>query len=135
VILVDTNVLVGLVDARDAYHDRAAAGLRRARGQALLVTEAVLSEACFLLAGSWVRRRLGFLLASLSVRRLVLDEPWLDDVFAWLDRYATHRPDFADAQLAVAASRETRRRVWTYDSEFKTTWRRLDGSHIPLFGV
>jgi predicted nucleic acid-binding protein len=133
-ILVDTNILVGLVDARDSHHDRAARDLRRTQRVAILVTEAVLSEACFLLPGRWARRRLRFLLGALSVRRLVLEESWQNEIFEWLDSYGSHHPDFADAQLAVAASQETRLRVWTYDSEFKTTWRRTDGSRIPLFG-
>jgi predicted nucleic acid-binding protein len=47
VILVDTNVLVALVDKRDRHQARAARDLRRAQGKALFVIEPVLSEACF----------------------------------------------------------------------------------------
>jgi len=32
----------------------------------------------------------------------------------------------------VLASRDRRVRVWTYDDEFVTVWRRLDGSRVPL---
>jgi predicted nucleic acid-binding protein len=135
VILVDTNVLVALVDKRDGHHARAARDLRRARGKALFVIEPVLSEACFLLPDRVARRRLRFLFDALSIRRLVLEEPWRDEVFAWLDRYATHEPDFADAQLVVAASRNPRAQIWTYDREFKTTWRRPNGGHIAAFGT
>ena len=133
-ILVDTSVLVALVEERDAHHARASRDLRRARGEALFVMEAVVSEACFLLPGRSARRRLRFLFDALSVRRLVLEEPWQGEVFDWLDRYATHDPDFADAQLVVSASRNARSRVWTYDREFKTIWRRTDGKRIALFG-
>ena len=53
-------------------------------------------------------------------------------MFRWLDRYAEHEPDWADGYLAVVSSRERKAKVWTYDSEFRTTWRRLDGTRIPL---
>ena len=38
----------------------------------------------------------------------------------------------ADAYLAVVSGIERRFKVWTYDSEFRTTWRRADGTRIPL---
>jgi predicted nucleic acid-binding protein len=132
VILVDTNVLVALVDERDHLHERAARDLHRARGKPLLTIEAVLSESCFLLVRKAARQRLRFLLHALSVRRFMLAEPWEDDVFAWLEQYSSHQPDFADAQIVIALSREPKWRAWTYDSEFRTTWRRIDGTRIPL---
>jgi predicted nucleic acid-binding protein len=132
-ILVDTNVLVALVDERDQLHERASRDLRRARGKALLTMDAVLAEAFFLLPRAAVRRRLRFLLGTLAIGRITLADPWEDDVFGWLERYASHEPDFADALLVVAVSRETRWRVWTYDGEFRTTWRRMDGTRIVLF--
>jgi hypothetical protein len=56
---------------------------------------------------------------------------WLE-VFDWLDRYEEHEPDWADGYLAVISGHERRFRVWTYDREFRTIWRRADGSRIPL---
>jgi predicted nucleic acid-binding protein len=133
VILVDTSVLVALVDERDQLHERATRDLRRARGKPLLLIDAVLAEACFLLPRATARRRLRFLLSALSIRRIVLDASWEEDVFGWLEQYGSHEPDFADAELVVAVSREPRWRVWTYDGEFRTTWRRMDGTRITLF--
>jgi predicted nucleic acid-binding protein len=63
-----------------------------------------------------------------------LEPPWWKEVFDWLDRYAEHEPDFADAQLAVISGRNRTDRVWTYDREFRDIWRRPDGSKIPVLG-
>ncbi len=130
-ILVDTNVLVALVDDRDGLHGRAAADLRRPRKQMLHVLDAVLSEACFLLPELAARERLRFLLTRLAIRSLSLDETWWPDVFDWLERYAEHEPDLADAQLVVASGRN-KCKIWTYDREFSSVWRRPDGSRVPL---
>ena len=132
-ILVDANVLIALVDEDDALRQKATRDLRRARGRNLAVTAAVLAEACFVLAEGWHRHRLRFLLDHLAIRDVRLEDPWRDEVFAWLEKYAEHEPDFADAELAVAASRTRGARVWTYDREFRIVWRQPNGARIPLF--
>src|SRR5262249_55874519 len=109
------------------------ADLRHAVRQPLRVFDSVLAEAHFLLPESAARKRIWFLLTRLAIRSLVFDETWWPDIESWLEKYAEHEPDFADAQLVVASSVK-KSRVWTYDGEFKTVWRRLDGSRIPLFG-
>jgi predicted nucleic acid-binding protein len=53
-------------------------------------------------------------------------------VFHWLTKYAEHEPDWADACIAVLCGHDKRLKVWTYDREFRTTWRRLDGTVIPM---
>jgi len=55
------------------------------------------------------------------------DSPRGLDVFAI--GYAEHEPDWCDAELAVLASRETIS-IWTYDAEFRATWRAPDGSRL-----
>jgi hypothetical protein len=35
--------------------------------------------------------------------------------------------------LAVLSGKDRRLRLWTYDREFRTTWRRPDGTVVPLF--
>ena len=72
------------------------------------------------------------MLDRLAIALVELPSPWWDDVFDWLERYAEHDPDLADAQLAVLCSKKSDYRVWTYDKEFQSVWRRLDGSRIPL---
>lgn len=133
-ILVDTTPLVALCDPRDRLHANAMRDLDRIARRALVLAAPVLTEACFLLDHPVQRGRLQRLLADLDVRPFRSDDEtamWLD-VFRWLGRYAEHDPDWADGYLAVASSREKRAKVWTYDEEFRTTWRRLDGTRIPL---
>jgi hypothetical protein len=38
----------------------------------------------------------------------------------------------ADGCIAVLSGRDRRLKVWTYDREFRTTWRRPDGTVIPM---
>jgi predicted nucleic acid-binding protein len=95
------------------------------------VISVVLSETCFLLEQSHLRKRLRLLLERLSVRALELEEPWWGDVFDWLARYADHEPDLCDAMLAVLASRN-KSQIWTYDSEFRKLWRAPDGRPLHV---
>ncbi len=133
-ILVDTAPLVALSDPRDALHSRAVRDLDRLARHPLATCSVVLAEACFLLDHPVQRERLRRLLAELPVRPVAVAEEasvW-EDAFRWMGRYAEHEPDWADAYLAVLSGKDTRARVWTYDGEFRTTWRRLDGGRIPL---
>ena len=54
------------------------------------------------------------------------------EVLDWLTKYADHEPDWADACLAILSERDKNLKVWTYDREFRTTWRRSNGTVIPL---
>ena len=133
-IFVDTTPLVALCDPLDEFHPRAMRDLDRVGRRDLVVCSPVITEACFLLQRPAQRQRLDRILADLPTRPFApADEAslWLD-AFAWLRRYADHQRDWADAYMAAASTREKRARVWTYDGEFRTTWRRLDGTRIPL---
>jgi predicted nucleic acid-binding protein len=134
VILIDTTPLVALCDPRDQLHDRACKDLDRLARKRLVLADAVLTEACFLLPRAIQRARLERIVRELAMAPLTVDDQlqFRLDVFAWLARYAEHRPDWADGSLAVASEREKGARVWTYDSEFRTTWRRPAGGRIPL---
>jgi predicted nucleic acid-binding protein len=133
-ILVDTAPLVALCDPRDGLHRRALGDLDRLARRPLSVCSAVLTEACFLLPHPVQRERLRRLLDELPVRPVVVadEAPVWEDAFRWMHRYAEHEPDWADAYIAALSGRERRASVWTYDSEFRTTWRRLDGGRVPL---
>lgn len=133
-ILLDTAPLVALCDPRDALNRTALRDLDRARSEPLVTGTAVLTEACSLLPRDVHRQRLRRVLDEFAVTAYRPDDEthlWWD-ILEWLHRYAEHDPDFADGFLAVVAGREPRCRVWTYDREFKTIWRRLDGTRIPL---
>jgi predicted nucleic acid-binding protein len=134
VILVDTTPLVALVDARDSRHRTALKHLASLAPAELAVCEAVLTEACFHLPHRSQRQRLRAMLHDLDFQPLPVAHErayWLE-VLDWLAKYADHEPDWADACLAVLSGRDKDLKLWTYDREFRTTWRRPDGTTIPL---
>lgn len=133
-ILVDTAPVVALCDPRDNLNPTALRDLDRLWQRPLILCSPVLTEACFLLRHPAQRARLRRLLGDLSIHAYQSDDEgrlWMD-VLAWMHDYQDHEPDWADAYLSVVAGRDRRFRVWTYDREFRTTWRRPDGSAIPL---
>jgi predicted nucleic acid-binding protein len=132
-ILIDAGPLVALCDARDARHATAVNHLTRLAPSGIRVCDAVLSEACFHLPHQMQRERLRAVLHDLRIESAPTHAlEFRTDVFAWLLKYADHEPDWADGCLAVMSGRDTRLKVWTYDREFRTTWRRPDGKAIPL---
>jgi predicted nucleic acid-binding protein len=135
-ILCDSNVLVALVDGRDPLRKRAQTDLVRLSRQPLLVTEPVLSESIFLLPNATHRSRLRDLLIDLNFKLApAIDHATLlREAFDWLAKYADHTPDWADAHLAILSQHFQQFRIWTYDGEFRSIWRRPDGSRIPLVG-
>lgn len=132
-ILVDTGPLVALCDPRDSLHQVVRRHLASLATAEFAVCEPVLVETCFHLPYDAQRQRLRRLLEELNAAVLTVHEtPGWNDAFDWLHKYAEHEPDWADACLAVASGHHKRAKVWTYDREFRTTWRRLNGSAIPL---
>jgi predicted nucleic acid-binding protein len=131
-ILVDTNVLVALVDERDGLRERAMADLGKLKGP-FGVLDAVLVETHFLLDDAYLRKRMRFALSKLAARHVQLQPDWWDTVFDWLEKYERHEPDLCDAMLVVAAARADLT-VWTYDREFRQVWRRPDGRALRLAG-
>jgi predicted nucleic acid-binding protein len=134
VILIDTTPLVALCDARDSKHRTALKQLESFATDQFAVCDAVLTEACFHLPHRSQRYRLRALLRELNIEPVPLADEhafWLE-VFDWLGKYADHEPDWADACLAVLSGRDQALKVWTYDREFRTTWRRPNGTAIPL---
>ncbi|MBX7193277.1 MAG: type II toxin-antitoxin system VapC family toxin [Sandaracinaceae bacterium] len=134
IVLLDTNVLVALCDSRDRLHPRARHDLDRLSRRTHVAGSAVLGECVHLLERPDQRERLARLVAAYAIQPLAAegDLELHARVHRWLARYAEHDPDWADGVLAVAATMLPRARVWTYDREFWTTWRREDGTRIPL---
>lgn len=132
-ILIDTTPLVAMADGRDQYHVRAVRELTRFARRSLATCDAVLAESCFHLPHAAQRNRLWALLDALEIAMVpVPDDGYRNEVFDWLASYAEHEPDWADGCLAVLAGRDRRAAIWTYDAEFRTIWRRPDGTRIPL---
>ena len=133
-ILIDTTPLVALCDGRDSKHRTALKHLEALAENEFAVSEAVLTEACFHLPHRTQRQRLSALLHELSMQPLPVahERAFWVEVLDWLAKYADHEPDWADACLAVLSGRHPEIKVWTYDREFRTTWRRPNGTPIPL---
>ena len=133
-ILVDTSPLVALCDARDAKHRTTVKQLESLADDELAICDAVMTEACFHLPHRSQRQRLRAVLDDLNVQPLPVgyDGAFWREALDWLARYADHEPDWADACLAVLSGRNRALKVWTYDREFRTTWRRPNGTAIPL---
>jgi predicted nucleic acid-binding protein len=133
-ILIDTSPLVALCDARDEKHLVAVKHLKALSSSEFAVCDAVVTEACFHLPFRSQRQRLRALLDDLDVQPLpaVNERDFWLEVFGWLTKYADHEPDWADGCLAVLSGRDRDAKVWTYDREFRTTWRRPNGTVIPL---
>ena len=132
-ILIDTTPLVALCDARDSKHATAVNHLKSLARDTFATCDAVLTEACFHLPHRSQRHRLHALLQQLAVLSLPINDHrdlWLD-AFDWLAKYADHAPDWADGCLAVLSGRDKALKIWTYDREFRTTWRRPNGTAIP----
>jgi predicted nucleic acid-binding protein len=133
VILIDTGPLVALCDPRDRLHAEALKDLGTLGREQLVTCEPVIVEACFHLPHLMQRRRLRALVDELDVAPLLTHgRAFQDDVFEWLEKYADHEPDWADACVVALSARDRRLKVWTYDREFRTTWRRPDRTAIPL---
>jgi predicted nucleic acid-binding protein len=133
-ILIDTTPLVALCDARDEKHQVAVRHLRSLGSSEFAVCDAVLTEACFHLPYRSQRQRLRALLNDLGIEPIpVANESALSwEVFDWLTKYADHEPDWTDGCLAVLSARHRDAKIWTYDREFRTIWRRPNGTIIPL---
>ncbi|MBI3263365.1 MAG: PIN domain-containing protein [Acidobacteria bacterium] len=133
-ILIDTGPLVALCDPRDGLHTAAMQHLEDLARIPLCTCEAVLVEACFHLPHRAQRQRLRALLEHLNIAPAssVGDYAFWAAVFHWLAQYAEHEPDWADGCIAVLCGQEKGLKVWTYDREFRTTWRRPDGTAIPM---
>lgn len=133
-ILVDTGPLVALCDARDDKHAIAVRHARTlARGELAVLNEVIL-EACFHLPHPSQRHRLRAMLHELRIRPVPIEDEdgFRLDVFDWLAKYEEHEPDWTDGCLAVLSGQDKTVKVWTYDSEFRTTWRRPNGTAIPM---
>lgn len=133
-ILIDAGPLVALCDAHDALHATAVEHLKRLAKHRFGTCDAALTEACFHLPQPFQRQRLRAMLDRFNIAeaRGSIEPAFWSEVFDWLDAFADHEPDWADGCLAVLSSRDKHAKVWTYDREFATTWRRRDGTAIPL---
>lgn len=133
-ILIDTTPLVALCDPRDSLNRTALRHLKALSRSPIAICEPVLTEVCFHLSTLSQRSRLQRTLEALDVLPVSVEDAQSlrKEVFDWLNKYGDHEPDWADGYLAVLCGRDRKYKVWTYDVEFRTIWRRPNGSAIPM---
>lgn len=117
-VIVDTGVLVALIDRRDRYHTWVTERLTQI-APPLLTCEAVISETWFLLQR--VKNGRETLLQLLNHRQVEvlfdLDSE-LETVIALLTRYQSVPVSLADAELVRMAELYPKSSVFTLDSDF-----------------
>jgi predicted nucleic acid-binding protein len=102
-ILLDSNVLIALVDQRDPARERALYDLEKLESRGLLLTWPVATESLHFLKRVDQRRHLRELMEDLAIEFLgAPDQPSFDEVLNWMFRYGDQKPDLADAYLFIA---------------------------------
>jgi predicted nucleic acid-binding protein len=130
-VIVDTGVLVALIDRRDHYHTWVTEQLNQIEPP-LLTCEAVISETWFLLqrVKNWRETLLHLLEQWQIVVRFDLDAE-LTAVVALLARYQSVPASLADAELVRMAELYPNSMVFTLDSDFQI-YRKNRDCPIPL---
>ncbi len=131
--LIDTNVILNLLHRDARERQRTQRDITGIRDTDFGITAFVLSEVCSFLCSAREYVALETLLLGLNIKHVESEQfVTAQDVLKWMQKYASHRPDFADAHLVLLCSKLPKCRVWTYDQEFVTQWRRPDGSAVPM---
>lgn len=132
-VVLDTNVLLSFLHRDPKQRSRVSADLVRMKNPRFLFTTPVMAEITHFLERSDQIAAFERLLARLDASFLPTEQTvrWTD-VIGWMRRYAQHEPDFADAHLVILSAMDATLRIWSYDPEFASIWRRPDGSAVPM---
>ncbi|MBC7783845.1 MAG: type II toxin-antitoxin system VapC family toxin [Burkholderiales bacterium] len=132
-ILVDTNVILGFLHPDPREKAIVRRQLTKINSSTFQLVPPVLQEVMSFLRSPRYMDLFLELIEDMNIEYLDPgnDVPWRE-VLAWLKRYAEHRPDYADGYLVVLSGVNRKYKVWTNDREFRTIWRRPDGSAVPL---
>lgn len=130
-VIVDSGVLVALLDARDQHHAWARASLEDLGGS-LSTCDAVVSETCFLIGlRPRVLRRLDGWFNHGEIRVEYESQNMVGHAFALMDAYSNVPMSYADACLVCMVEARPRARVFTLDSDFRI-YRQRNRRVIPL---
>ncbi|MEL6601765.1 MAG: PIN domain-containing protein [Cyanobacteria bacterium J06614_10] len=130
-VIVDTGILVALIDQRDQYHDWAREQLCEI-SPPLLTCEAVISEAWFLLGRVRNGREALFLLLEQNQVSVEFDlNVEQVSVIDLMRRYQSVPASVADAELVRMAELYPQSSVFTLDSDFQI-YRKNRNTLIPL---
>lgn len=130
-VIVDTSILVALIDRRDQYHDWTREQLSSI-SPPLLTCEAVISEAWFLLGRVGNGREALLLLLEQDQVSVEFDlNAEQVAVLALMRRYQSVPASVADAELVRMAELYPQSSVFTLDSDFQI-YRKNRNTPIPL---
>lgn len=131
VVLLDAGPLVAALDRREQHHAWVTGKLKELHGP-LIVCDAVLTEACFLLGGlDEARRRIRAWLRQGILRSEFESARMLDRAFALMENYRNIPMSLADACLVTMAEERKGVRVFTLDRDF-TIYRLRGKSPVSL---
>ena len=117
-VLLDTGPLVAYLDVRQQNHDWAARQFASLT-EPPLICEAVVSEACFLLADSpRAVAKIGEYLGRGVLAMVPVGGAAQPRIFALMEKYRQVPMSYADACLLWLAETHARSRVFTLDSDF-----------------
>jgi uncharacterized protein len=130
--LIDTGVILALVDRSDQWHEPCVAAYNGSR-LPLLTTQAVLTEVFHLNRGDqrqnasvWTLFRAG------AIRVSEVGNEELPVIQALMDDYADRPMDFADATLVHLAQRENLSVILTVDHDDFETYRLAGGKKFTI---
>lgn len=117
-VLLDTGPLVAYLDRREEHHAWAK-GKFAALTEPVLTCEAVLTEACFLLANlTHAQLAIGALLQRGVIEVVPIGAAAQPRIFALMGKYRQVPMSYADACVLWLAETHPRSRVFTLDSDF-----------------
>lgn len=130
-VLLNTGPLVALLDRRDQWHPWAKDAVKHVR-LPWLITEAILTEACFLLANhSEALRQIEAFADKGAFQLLPLTADAVVSSLTLMRKYADVPMSFADASLVMQSGLHPQARILTLDSDF-SIYRRPDSTPLPL---
>ncbi|HBJ82945.1 MAG TPA: pilus assembly protein [Verrucomicrobiales bacterium] len=130
-VLLDTGPLVALLDRRDQWHAWAKDAAKQVR-LPWLTTEAILTEACFLLAShSDALKQIEAYASRGAFQLLPLTADALRTALSIMRKYADVPMSFADASLVLNSELQPQASIFTLDSDF-SIYRRQDGTPLQL---
>jgi predicted nucleic acid-binding protein len=130
-VIVDTGVLIALIDRLDHYHNWVTEQLKQITPP-LVTCEAVISESWFLLKR--VKNGRETLIKLLTQRHVVVQfdlDAELEMVLALLSRYQSVPASLADAELVRMSELYPHSLIFTLDSDFQI-YRKNRDRLIPL---
>jgi predicted nucleic acid-binding protein len=131
--LIDTGVILALVDRRDRWHEACVQAYNSSR-LPLLTSEAVLTEVFHLARPEVVDSRgVWRLLRAGAIRMASIMNEDLSQIEALMDNYADRPMDFADATLVHLAARERLSTILTIDHDDFETYRLPGRKKFTIF--